>query len=660
MKFLRCFTFVGAAVISLLVPAPAPAATSSLAGNAINFNGLNNFVSVPLTAPPASNYTVTAWVLLRTGGTLGGTRMAVLSSAACGGSIELLIRSETASPTDPQHLELGRCGAFNGVSSTIQVPLNAWTHVAATVASNKTVSYFINGNPAGSWSGGGVDFSFGPVVELGANTASRRFDGELDEVQIWNRALSPAEILANRNRILTGNETGLYACYHFDEGKGVTVSNSATAGGGGAGALINNPLRVPSGVTLVPPASILYVGADQNIGSGWRTASVSKPHDVDGNNVLGTDGYHLVNLPATLPSYVGSTAILTSTYPGNANYASIDDPTKTDSLFLTGTMNPSPESGQAVDLFKFTLNTNAMGRTIRVGLLVDNLDGAGWNAHSLEMVQAYGNEASSGFLLTTSAALNNRLPDWLFFDIVGGTEGDTFIIRGTAGNYGAATLGGVAFDSSTFQLFPGTLNVALGISQQSIAFQTVSTKTNIAGTKTNITQSIKSAFTNDTLNSTDLLKLVENSFNITFPTGAKLNNFLGRFYVVDQTGTNVLLSLSPTLSGNFGDENSINSTILKITTTIKNGATTQSANDVENHGDTINLSYDDSTLNTADGTHSVFHLQGRSTDLISVSGTNATGTFSMTFKVTGDGTWRGKFTIFKGTISNTLKVSQFF
>ena len=195
-------------------------------------------------------------------------------------------------------------------------------------------------------------------------------------------------------------------------------------------------------------AVITYAGAQTNLGSGWRSPGVSKPLDIDGDNVLGTDGYDLVNLPASTPSYVSAMAILTTTYPGNGTYAQIDDPTNLPALFTTGTMNPFPGAGANADVFQFTLNATAVGRTIRVGLLVNNLDLTAYNAASLTLVQTNGAGATNGPIDTTPAVFNDRNPDWVFFDITTAAAGDTFIIRGAGGSAGAATVGGVVFDSA--------------------------------------------------------------------------------------------------------------------------------------------------------------------------------------------------------------------
>ena len=431
---------------ALLVATPLARAQTNAAGFALDFDGMNDFFSATLTSRPASNYTLSAWVYLRTGGTLNGTRMAVLSTPTCGESIEFLIRAQTDNPTDPQYLELGRCGSFTGVPSTRAVPLNTWTHVAVTVTSNKTVTYYINGTPAGTWIIG-LDFSFGSTIHLGANTGARHFDGQLDEVQLWDRALPADEILNQWSRSLAGDEPGLVIYYRFDTGTSIYEFDSAPAGGQVNGFLGNGTQWVPSGMPMAPPVTVAHAGNLTDLGAAWRSDSLAKPLDLDSDNILGTDGYVLVNLPPALPAYLASASILTGTYPGNDDYSYLDDPTSPGNQFLTGTMNPYPGPGVSADLFSFTLNAGAVGRTIRVGLLVDNLDGAVWNAASLTLMQTNGTRASNGPVATVAAALNNRIPDWIFFDISGGQPGDAFTIRGGGGVNATATLGGVAFDS---------------------------------------------------------------------------------------------------------------------------------------------------------------------------------------------------------------------
>lgn len=199
--------------------------------------------------------------------------------------------------------------------------------------------------------------------------------------------------------------------------------------------------------TLAEAANVARVGVQQDLGPGWRTPTVLKAFDPDGDNVLGSDGYQLVNVRPAWPSYVASAEVLTSTYPGNAGYASIDQPTGIPGVFQTGTLNPYPGTGFSADLFRFTLGPTVVGRTIRVSLLVDNLDNAGFNSASLTLVQTVGGSAAAGQFSNGDPVLNNRKPDWITFEITDGKPGDVFVIRGTGGPNLTASLGGVAFDS---------------------------------------------------------------------------------------------------------------------------------------------------------------------------------------------------------------------
>ena len=226
-------------------------------------------------------------------------------------------------------------------------------------------------------------------------------------------------------------------------------------------------------VALLTPslraAFITTAGVQQDFGPGWRTPATAKTLDVDTNNVFGSDGYHVVNRPAVLPAYVSAMSILTGTFLGNAGYAAMDDPLAVTNTFVTGTMNPFPGLGLAADIISFTLSATPTNRVLRVGLLVDNLDIATFNAQGLQLVQANGGGATSAVVVTTSASFNNRVPDWLFFDITGGVAGDSFVVRGKGGTSGAATLGGVTFDSAFVLVVLNTNDAGPGSLRQALA-----------------------------------------------------------------------------------------------------------------------------------------------------------------------------------------------
>ncbi|MFF0216054.1 LamG domain-containing protein [Streptomyces vinaceus] len=128
-------------------------------------------------------------------------------------------------------------GAPAPLLSTETVPVDAYTHIAATF-DGTTAKLYVNGSPAGS---GALPFTpaTGADTVIGKDGAGDHFEGDLDELRIWNRVRSQAELTENLNHRLIGNEPGLVAYYRFDEGAGSTAydqTDNALHGTLGAGA----------------------------------------------------------------------------------------------------------------------------------------------------------------------------------------------------------------------------------------------------------------------------------------------------------------------------------------------------------------------------------------------------------------------------------------
>ncbi|MHA2425835.1 MAG: LamG-like jellyroll fold domain-containing protein, partial [Candidatus Thorarchaeota archaeon] len=108
---------------------------------------------------------------------------------------------------------------FNGIGicSNVSVQVNKWYHVAVRFKPNSYAEIFINGtNHTGSVSTGSVPGSiFGgdnptAIGVFHPSNPSRLFNGTIDDVRIYNRSLSPEQILAhynNRTDLLVSQET---------------------------------------------------------------------------------------------------------------------------------------------------------------------------------------------------------------------------------------------------------------------------------------------------------------------------------------------------------------------------------------------------------------------------------------------------------------------
>lgn len=159
-----------------------------------------------------------------------------------------------------------------------------------------------------------------------------------------------------------------------------------------------------------------------------------------------------------------------------------------------------------------------------------------------------------------------------------------------------------------------------------------------------------------------LLALLANSFNMTFPAGTKLMTDGGvNVYVVDHTGKNVLVDVSPVLKVTVA--NQILSGVETDTTAIKFSSTNTTHVQTHSGSEFVTINYDDSAQTTADGTKSVFQLFGissssnKNTETVT---TNDVVKASRSFVVHGfgSGTFRGQNHLIQGTITGSASGTE--
>lgn len=115
------------------------------------------------------------------------------------------------------------------VASTGSLSDDTWYHVAATY-DGSTMKLYLNGTEVGSSAKTGTITTNSAVgAYIGANPPSidNPWHGAIDEVRIWNVARTQAQLQANSNNELTGNEAGLQAYYQFNEGTGQIITDIA-------------------------------------------------------------------------------------------------------------------------------------------------------------------------------------------------------------------------------------------------------------------------------------------------------------------------------------------------------------------------------------------------------------------------------------------------
>ena len=142
----------------------------------------------------------------------------MLSTTTSGGNTVLRFRLKTNGTTTSQVATVGALSE------------NTWYHVAATY-DGIAMKIFLNGNEVGRTpKTGNLTTDTAVDAWIGGNpptATGHPWEGGIDEVRIWNTARTQAEIQANRNKTLTGNEAGLQAYYKFNEGTGQSINDSA-------------------------------------------------------------------------------------------------------------------------------------------------------------------------------------------------------------------------------------------------------------------------------------------------------------------------------------------------------------------------------------------------------------------------------------------------
>jgi hypothetical protein len=139
-------------------------------------------------------------------------------------------------------------------SATIQDTRGQWVNLTAIIKSASDMSLFLNGvNKGGVYEGSSINplnsNSPNEVAKIGtwySNNNTYFYKGQLDELRIWNRALSPTEVADIYLKKINNSHPGLIGYWSFNETQGNIVLDKSN--NGFHGTIMGDAQRVVSGI----------------------------------------------------------------------------------------------------------------------------------------------------------------------------------------------------------------------------------------------------------------------------------------------------------------------------------------------------------------------------------------------------------------------------
>ncbi len=168
--------------------------TTGKFGNALSFNGTNASVSIPdsNSLDLSTGMTIEGWVQPATG---GGFRTLIVKERPGDLVYGLYSNSDTNRPQS--QVTIGTTAHL--LDGTAAAPSGIWTHLAATY-DGTTQRLYANGTQVATLAVAGSILTSTSPVKIGGNSIwGEWFSGLIDEVRIYNRALSATEIQTDMN-----------------------------------------------------------------------------------------------------------------------------------------------------------------------------------------------------------------------------------------------------------------------------------------------------------------------------------------------------------------------------------------------------------------------------------------------------------------------------
>jgi hypothetical protein len=249
------------------LPTVQKAASSFNSGRCLTFNGTSSDVTFSSNDPglgSGNKMTVTAWVKWssKTGAGNWANVVAInKGSGSSGDDGQFWLQHNTDNSAFEFAVE-NNSSVKSYATSTTNPSIGVWYHVAG-VYDGSYINIYVNGirESRTAFTGNINNFqgSFKLVFGKWANSSDsyRRFKGDIDEVSLWNKALSQTEVRDIMCEKLAGTESGLVGYWRMNEASGSSVKDGTSNGRHGTSA---NTTVATSGAPVGDASKYVYGG----------------------------------------------------------------------------------------------------------------------------------------------------------------------------------------------------------------------------------------------------------------------------------------------------------------------------------------------------------------------------------------------------------------
>ncbi len=233
---------VSLSLLALLILLPSFASHADNAGYALQFDGVNDVVALPETQyvmGPGWQTTKTVSLWVRPTGTaltcannsVGWCDSIFGDRSRWWGIVRGVLNGQD------RIWFWNYDGSAGSPVDVIGIPYTSgvWIHVSLVHGAGVLRAYLNGVEAASTPSGETLQPNTGalPKLYLGGviNSITRNwtYEGQIDEVSLWNTARTPAEVQQDMSRILSGNEPGLVAYYSMSNGSGTVLTDDGPA-----------------------------------------------------------------------------------------------------------------------------------------------------------------------------------------------------------------------------------------------------------------------------------------------------------------------------------------------------------------------------------------------------------------------------------------------